>query len=217
MNHRTLRRWLGTLAFVALAGVGALFAQAVMQTTTGIVYVRAWTGTLTGTELELTNPEVTAGSGTGVTVNVTGAVRRVVYKVTVTSGQWITNGTTHDFTVATLPAKSRVTDVVADLTTTFACTATCTSSTLAIVVGKGSGGSEYLDSFDADATTATFGDVDSERGGSLQGVINGEVTWGSTQAIVARLISSSGNVGNGTVTNLSKGTVTFYITTEEMP
>ncbi|HDZ43063.1 MAG TPA: hypothetical protein ENH80_03880, partial [Phycisphaerae bacterium] len=89
MNHRTLRRWLGTLAFVALAGVGALFAQAVMQTTTGIVYVRAWTGTLTGTELELTNPEVTAGSGTGVTVNVTGAVRRVVYKVTVTSGQWI--------------------------------------------------------------------------------------------------------------------------------
>lgn len=163
-------------------------------------------------------PEVTAGSGTGVTVNVTGEVRRVVYKVTVIQSHWDAAAVTQDLTIATLPAKSRITEVIAEVTEQFACTAVCTTATLSMVVGKGAGGAEYLDSFDVDVATDEFGDVDAERGASLQGVVNGEVTWGSTQTVVARLTSGTGNLGDGAgATNLSGGDVTFYITTEELP
>ncbi len=48
MSHYSLRRWLSTLTFVAIASVGALGAQAILQTTTGISYVRDFTGTLSG-------------------------------------------------------------------------------------------------------------------------------------------------------------------------
>lgn len=162
----------------------------------------------------LTAPAVTVGSGTGVTVNETAAIQRVTYKVTVIQSQWIDAALTHDLTIATLPAKARIFSIVADITQAFACTATCTSSTLSMVVGKGSGGSEYLDSFDADASTAQFGLVDAERGASLQGIINGETpSWSGTTTVVARLTSGTGNLGDGATTNLSGGDVTFYIDT----
>ena len=162
---------------------------------------------------------ITAGSGVGVTVSNVGAVRRVVYRIDVTEAHWDAAAVTQDLTVATLPAKTRIYDVIADVTEAFACTATCTSTTLSMVVGKGSGGAEYLDSFDVDAAIATFGDVDAERGAALDGVVNGEIpAWGSTQAIVARLTSGTGNLGDGAgTTNLSAGDVSLYLITETYP
>ncbi len=162
---------------------------------------------------------ITAGSGTGVTVDSKGYLRRQVYKVSVTQAQWIDAALTHDLTIATLPAKTRITEIIADITEQFACTATCTSSTLSMIVGVAAGDLDaYLDSFDVDAATAQFGLVDAERGVVLQGIINGEMpSWSGTTAISARLTSGTGNLGDGATTNLSGGDVTFYITTEEMP
>jgi hypothetical protein len=160
---------------------------------------------------------ITPGSGTAVTVDEAGVVAPRIYKVTVTETHWNAAALTQDLTIATLPAKARILGVVADITEQFACTAVCTTATLSMVVGKGAGGAEYLDSFDADAAAAQFGDADAERGASLDGVVNGEITWGSTQAVVARLTSGTGNLGDGADTNLSGGDVTFYIKTETLP
>ena len=172
----------------------------------------------TGDHFSLVDARVTAGSGTGVTVDQVGTVRRQVYKVSVIQSHWIANDVTQDLTIATLPAKTRITDVIADVTQVFACTAVCTTATLSMVVGKGAGGSEYLDSFDVDAALAVVGDLDSERGASLDGIINGEIpSWASTQTVVARLTSGTGNLGDDATTNLSGGDITFYLTTERLP
>ncbi len=168
--------------------------------------------------VHLIGPKITEGSGTGVTTNVDAEVRRVTYKITVLQSQWIAAATTADFTIATLPAKTRIFEIIADVTEQFACTAVCTSTTLDMTVGKTAGAAEYLDSFDVDAATAQFGIVDAERGSALQGIINGEIaSWGSTQDVIARLTSGTGNIGDGASTNLSGGDITFYITTEVLP
>jgi hypothetical protein len=167
--------------------------------------------------LYLGGPAITAGSGTGVTVDDNGSVRDLTYKVTVASTAFVCAATTCDVTIATLPAKAKVLDAIASLTTTFACTGTCTTSTLSILVGNGAGGSEYLASLDADAATAVFGDADAERGSLLTraAAIGGGAVpaWATTQNVVLRLTSGTGNIGNATVSNLSQGTVTVYLVT----
>src|SRR3972149_11546371 len=68
-------------------------------------------------DLWLDAPKVTAGSGTGVTVNAPGSARSVVYKVTVLSTNCVAAATTCDLTLATLPAQAVLKAVLADLTT----------------------------------------------------------------------------------------------------
>ena len=41
-------------------------------------------------------------------------------------------------------------------------------------------------------------------------------SWAGTTTVVFRL-SGTGNLGNGTVTNLNAGSVTFYLVTDVMP
>ena len=166
-------------------------------------------------------PAITVGTGTGVTVNDTASVRRVVYKVTVASTQFVAAATTADITIATLPAKTRLVGVYADLATPFACASTCTSATLSMTLGTSAGGNQILVSFDADAAAAVFGDADVELGASINAA--GRVqdaylpSWSATQIVTARLTSGTGNIGTGAATNLSAGSITFYLITEVLP
>lgn len=156
----------------------------------------------------------TPAAGTGITVGDTGSVREQVYKVTVDRTAIACAALTCDVTLATVGAKAKVVGVVADLTQVFACTATCTSTTLSFVVGKTAGGNEYLLSADADAATAVFGDAAGETGANLAASASqgGDIaTWASSTAIKMRFTSGTGNLGNGTATNLSTGSITFYI------
>jgi hypothetical protein len=168
-----------------------------------------------------TGAGVTVGSGTGVTVNSIASVRQVVYKVTVASTNFIAADVTADVTLATLPAKTRLVGIYADLTTPFACTATCTTATLTMTVGKSAGGFEYLASFDADAAAAVFGDADAELGTSINAagrIQNADLpSWSGATAVSARLTSGTGNIGTGAATNLSQGSVVFYLVTEILP
>lgn len=165
---------------------------------------------------------ITAGSATGLTVDSVGVLQRQVYKVTIDRTAFVSAATTSDVTIGTLPAKTAVVSVYAQVTQTFACTATCTSSTLSMMLGKGAGGAEYLASgLDIDAATTVFGDADAEMGtlmtraAAIQGgTMN---SFSATQAVVMRLTSGTGNIGNGSATNLSQGSVTFYVVTERMP
>ena len=170
--------------------------------------------------------KVTAGSGTGVTVNETANVRTVIYKVTILSTNCVAAATTCDLTIATLPAKTFLKAVIADLTTTYACTAVCTTATLSGTLGTSAGGTQLLASMDLDAATAQFGDADAELGASLNAaarsangaLFNGVLmSWGSTTTVTYRITSGTGNLGDGAATNLSQGAMVFYLVTEVFP
>ena len=172
--------------------------------------------------LRLTDAAVTAGSGTGVTVDDAGAVRRQVYKVTVSFTNVTSNATTHDLPIATLPAKTLLQWVLADLTTPYVCEDTCTTATLSMTVGSSAGGTQYLASFDADAAAGQFGDAQVELGASLAEATiatpaGALPSFAATSIVTVRLISAVGNLATGGVTNLSAGQVTFYLHTEELP
>lgn len=189
----------------------------------GQVLASAGTGTLPAytaapslTTLALAGPKLTAGSGTGVTVNDAGSVRSLVYKVTVAYTNLTSAATTHDLTIATLPAKSQVHTLLADVTTPFVCAAVCTTATLSATTGISAGGVEYLESFDIDAAAALFGDADAEVGNKLDALAhtNGGYipNWSATSPVVVRFTSGTGNWGDGaSATNLNAGSVTFYV------
>lgn len=173
--------------------------------------------------LYLAAPAITPGSATGLTVNNYGEVRRQLYKATVATAGCTAAATTCDVTIATLPAKTWVLHVFGDLTTSFACTATCTTATLTGSLGTSAGGQEFLANFDADAAAARFGDLSIELGGGTLltagnigvGALLG--SWTATTTVVFRLSSAVGNIGTGAATNLSQGSVTFYLVTEVWP
>jgi hypothetical protein len=106
--------------------------------------------------------------------------------------------------------------MVVDLTQTFACASTCTTSTLSAVVGRGSGGAEFIASFDADAATGQFGTTDATLGTQLAragttGTIGTILGWTGTGFITVRLTSGTGNIGTGAATNLSQGSMAIYV------
>ena len=175
--------------------------------------------TPSSTVMALTTPVLTAGSGTGLTVNDVGSVRTQVYKVTLDKTAFTAASVSNDVTIATLPAKTIVHSVVADVTTPFACTSVCTTGTLSAKLGVAANGTEFLASFDLDAAAATFGDADAEVGSALNAAAatnGGYISWAGT-TVVMRATSGTGNWGSGTVTNLSAGSVTFYILYSILP
>jgi hypothetical protein len=176
---------------------------------------------LTAKNITANDKLITAGSGTGVTVNTGGLLAHQVYKLTVTSAQFIAAAVTADFTVATLPAKTILNAIYVDETVAFACAAVCTSSTLSFTVGSSAGDNGLIVSQDADAAAAVFGDADAElgtdinRASAIQGGFLG--SWTTTTPVTMRLTSGTGNIGDGAVTNLSQGTLVFYLVTERLP
>jgi hypothetical protein len=171
-------------------------------------------------EARPTNAQITQGAATGLTIVNAGNTRRIVYIATVDRTAFICAAVTCDVTIGTLPAKTILQSVYGDLTTTFACSATCTTATLSAVLGRGAGGAEFLASFDADASATQFGDADAELGTQMTraAAIQGGTlsSWASTATVVMRLTSATGNIGTGAATNLSQGSVTFYLVTERL-
>lgn len=175
-------------------------------------------GSFTITTARTTASQITAGSGTGITVNDAGSFQTATYKVTIAFGAFICNAATCDVTIGTLPAKTLVQHVMADLVTPFVCAATCTTATLSATLGKTAGGAEYLISYDADAAAAQFGKTAAQLGASLTpattpSLIGDLASWTATTAIVMRMTSAVGNIGTGAATNFNAGSVTYYITT----
>lgn len=170
--------------------------------------------------------QITAGSGTGVTVHNNGSLGDGKYKVTVDYTNCIAAAVNCDLTIATLPAKTFVQRVLGDLTVPYVCAGTCTTATLTGTLGRTAGASEFLASFDADAAAALFGDADAELGTEMNAaarVANGALipgvlgSWTATTTVVYRLHSATGNLGTGTASNLNAGSVTFYLETSRMP
>lgn len=151
----------------------------------------------------LTSAIGTAPSGTGITVNNSAVMQSVLSKVTLDYTAFQTGGTTNDVTVWTLPAKSRVLRVIADVTTKFIGGAI---SAVVLRAGKAANGNNYL--LDGDVFTAaiTLGDAGGEVGADLKTASWADITWASTQAVVVRLTSTTANLSA-----LTQGSMTVYI------
>lgn len=190
----------------------------------GVNYTQMITDASLAADSTFTTPLlITPGSGTGLTVNDQGKLTETVYKVTVARTNFVAAAVTADVTLGTILPKTMIRRVIADVTQTFACTGVCTSSTLSMTVGKSAGGAEYVASFDADAAVAVFGDAVAEGGTALLGGTTPNVfdedipSWSANTTLQARLTSGTGNLGNGTATNLSQGSVTFYVIAARLP
>jgi hypothetical protein len=201
-----------TSSFPALKMGGATWIDARLADDSGYASFNAG-------DLSNVSNRVTQGGATGVTVGTFGSIVRQYTKVTVSTAAFTCAALTCDVTLWTVPNTTFVAMVYANLTQTFACTATCTTSTLSLLVGKGGGGAQYLASFDADAATGWFGDADAELGTSLaraaavQGGVFEPTGVGTLQI---RLTSGTGNIGTGAATNLSQGSVVVYLFTERL-
>ncbi len=215
----------GTCEWQAAAGATGITSSAVITDETivcgdgGARGVKTCTTATTGT-VNLSTPILTAGSGTGVTIDDAGSVRSQIYKVTVSYTQFDAASTAHDLTIATMPAKTIIHSVIGDVTTAFVCASVCTTATLSATLGITAGGVEFLESLDLDAAVATFGDTDAEVGDKLDvaaSTNSGYVHWAGT-TIVIRATSGTGNWGDGAgATYLNAGSITFYILASILP
>lgn len=163
----------------------------------------------------------TGSNSAGITTASLAQVQNAVYKATVPFTSFIAAAVTADVTVGTLPIKTQVTSVFADLTATFVCGSVCTTATLSMTCGSSAGANDILLTFDADAATTQRGLADADLGSALAratAVQGGKIfSWAATTPFSCRLTSGTGNIGTGAATNLSAGSVTFYITTTRMP
>lgn len=144
----------------------------------------------------------TAGSGTGITVNYTAALQRFVHKITIAETALTGAATTEDETIWTLPAKTKVTRMIADVTQVFA---GGTITDFDVTCGTSAGGNQFLVTFDIDTAIGTYGDAEAELGTGLAGGI-GSVNWGGTTVVQCRFTSVGGNVVAATT-----GSMTLYI------
>lgn len=160
-----------------------------------------------------TAPAITAGSGTGLTVNIASDVRRVTYKATTTYAAFAAAGLTADKVIATLPAKSKLVSVYADVTTPFTGGG---ATAAAMTFGKTAGGNEYLVSFDVLSGAITRGLADADLGTSINrasAIQGGDMpSWSATTDISARLTTVTANTDQ-----LTAGSITWYLVTESLP
>lgn len=145
----------------------------------------------------------TPAAGTGITLGTSAELRSVVHKITADYTAFQTAGTTNDVTLWTLPTKTRILRIIGDVTTKFLGGAI---SAVVMRVGKAANGAEYLLDKDVFTAAVTAGDVAAEIGASLLSATVADLTWGTTQAVVMRLTSTTANLSA-----LTQGSVALYI------
>lgn len=156
---------------------------------------------------------ITAGSGTGLTVNNAAEVRRMVYKVTVTFQALAAAALTADKVIAVLPAKTRLVGIVADTTIKYIGGLV---SAATLVVGKTVGGTEYVLSHDVFTAAIVKGNADADLGTALTratAVQGGDLpSWTAGTDVSIRLTTVGANTNA-----LTQGSTTYYLVTEMMP
>jgi hypothetical protein len=154
---------------------------------------------------------ITAGSGTGITVNDTGSIRRNLYKVTTTYAAYTDSDTTKGIVIATLPAKTKIVGIYADTTAAYT-GGTVSACTLEVGI-TAEGAAQILEPHNVLAGAILSGDAEAELGASMIAagrIQNGYLpSWTGTTAIYATLDSTDGNLNA-----LTTGSTTFYIETE---
>lgn len=151
--------------------------------------------------------EGTKGSGTGITAGTPSALRTVLHKVTVTEAALTDEDTSQAVTIWTVPAKTRILRVVADVTAAFTGGGN-TACTLQVGISGGDADA-YLAAFDCFSGATTKGLVEADLGVALG---NGGSGVGAFPDFTgAKAIDAQFDSTTGTVAGLTAGSVTFYI------
>jgi len=154
---------------------------------------------------------ITAGSGTGITVNQNGKINQQVYKVTTTYAAYSDSDTTKGVVIATLPAKTKIVGCYAD--TTAAYTGGAVSAATLEVGITAEGAAEIIAAHNVFSAAITKGLADADMGTSMTraAAIQGGYlpSWTGTTAIYATIDTTDGNTNA-----LTAGSTTFYIVTE---
>ena len=155
---------------------------------------------------------ITVGSGDGITVDITGNLNRQLYKVTTTYAAYTDADTTKGIVIATLPAKMKIVGFYAD--TTAAYTGGTTNAATMVVGITAESAAEIIASHNVFAGAILAGDADADMGTSMTraAAIQGGYmpSWTGTTAIYATLV-----IVNDILSNLTAGSTTFYIETEQ--
>ena len=162
--------------------------------------------------IQASDPQIIAGTGTGMTVNKLAVMQRVIHKVTATYDEFLAAATQADKVIATLPPKTRLVSIITETTVGF--TGGAISGT-SLIVGKTTGGNQYILTHSVYGTTVR-GLVDLELGNSINrdnAVQGGDLpSWTTTTDISARITTA------GAFTNeLTAGSVAVYLITEKFP
>jgi hypothetical protein len=167
---------------------------------------------LNGAFVSNANQTTSPAAGTGITTNYNGKLSGGTYSVTIDKAAFTAAALTQDIVLGQIPAKAMICGIYCDTTQAFAGTA----GTLQISIGKTTGGAEFVLAHDVKTAAVTKGLADGDLGTSINraNAVQGGHTpsWSAATNVSLRLASSSGNLGNGTVTNLSAGSVTIYYT-----
>ena len=157
----------------------------------------------------LAEPMGTVGSGTGLTVNAAGYVRRVVYKATCSHLCFAAAALTADKTFYTLAAKQQLTRAYADVTVAFTGGGVTDAD---MTCGTTAGGNEILATFDVDSAAITRGLADADMGTAMTraAAIQGGYlpSWTATTAVQCRLTTVTANTDQ-----LTAGTIVWYLET----
>lgn len=170
-------------------------------------------------DLHLSNVGVSSYQlSTDATLIESGYLSRSVYKVTIPYTAWKAAATTQGLQLGTLPGSTncRVVGVWADTTQAYAGLA----GTITLSVGTTSGGTDFLLAKDVKTAATQQGLVDGDLGVNIAratAVQGGYMIWQTDKNLFATLVSGTGNIGTGTVTNLSAGSTTVYVITESLP
>jgi hypothetical protein len=153
---------------------------------------------------------VTAGSGTGITVDLTGRLRSQIYKVTVDYTAFADTDTAKGVVIATLPAKMKIVGCYAGTTTKYIGGAV-TAATLK--VGKAAEAAvEILAAHDVFTAVTTKGLADADMGTGMTRAaqIQGGymLSWTDAVAIYATITTTTANTNA-----LTQGSTTYYIET----
>jgi hypothetical protein len=167
-------------------------------------------GTPTFADVTVANKEITAGTGTGLTVNVAGQSVRQLYKVTLTYAGLATAGATSDHVIATLPDKTKIVAIYADTTVPYT---GGTVATATLKVGNTTGGAQYIAVHDVLSGAVLKGLADADMGSEMTRAAliqnGGVVNWTTTTPVSVRL-----TCGTDTCDHLTAGSTTYYIITE---
>ncbi len=137
----------------------------------------------------------TAGSGTGYTMNQTSTLAHQVHKITLINTA-LDAAATSDETVWTVPAKTRILRMVADVTATFSGGGI---TDMDVTCGPTAGSAGYLVSFDVDTATGVYGEVAAEIGANLLSATFADIpSWSATTAIICRFTCAGANCNAAT-------------------
>lgn len=144
----------------------------------------------------------------GVTVSANGVVGQAVYKVVVDKSAFVTEDTTSTVQIGVLPIGCSVLRAYMQVTEAFA----LGMSALTLAVGIDTNVDGAVEESDATDDAVVYGDESAERGADLGKFL----TLAEAKDLTMTLVSDTDDIGDGTVTALTAGSVTVWLVVEKL-